>query len=80
MEKLPSQGSGVGKKCVIINLWTASHEDKRQHVPKKTEEKIKVHKKRVRRGLHRPMLMDEGKGKNVGKCCVVKDIEQQRGK
>ena len=36
-----------------------------------------MHKKRVRRGLHRPMLMDGGKGKKLKKCCVVKDIDHQ---
>ena len=46
----------------------------------KPEDKIQVHKKRVKRGLHRSILMDRGKGKNLKKCCVVKDIENQREK
>ena len=63
-----------------INLWAASHDEKWQCVPTKPEEKIQVHKKRERRGLHRPMLMDGEEGKILRKCCVVKDIEHQREK
>ena len=47
---------------------------------KKTEDKMQVNKKRVIRGLHRPMVMDGGEGKKLKKCCVVKDIEHQQEK
>ena len=64
MEQLPRQGSSVEKR-VRINSWAASHEEKWWCVPTKPEEKIQVHKKRVRKGLHRPMLMDGDKGKKL---------------
>ena len=48
-------------------------------MPTKLEDKIQMHAKRARRGLHRPMLMDGGEGKML-KNCVVKDIEHQQEK
>ena len=42
----------------------------------KSEEKIQVHRKRVGRGLHKPMLIDGGEVKKLKKI-VVKYIEHQ---
>ena len=36
-------------------------------------------KKTVEKGLHRPMVMDGGEGEKLKKCCVIEDIEHQRG-
>ena len=79
MDEFPHQGSSVVKKCDRIKSWKASHEEKLWRVPTKLEDKIQVHAKRSRRGLHRPMLMDGGEGKKLKKC-VVEDIEQQQDK
>ena len=46
---------------------------------KKPEEKIEVNRKKLRMGLHKPLLMEGGKFKKYKKCCVVKDIEHPRG-
>ena len=80
MDEFPHQGSSVVKKCDRIKSWKASHEEKLWRVPTKLEDKIQVHKKRVKRGLNRPMLMDRGESKMLKKCCVVKDIEHQQEK
>ena len=80
MEKLPRQGNSVVKTRVRIKSWAEIHEEKWRRVPTKPEEKIQVHKKRVIRGMHGPMLMDGGEGKKLKFFCVVKDIEHQRGK
>ena len=65
MKQLPRQGSSVVETRVRIKSWAASHEEKWRSLPTKSEYKIQVHKMRVRRGLHRPMLMYGGKGKMV---------------
>ena len=49
-------------------------------MPTKKEKKVQVHKKRVIRVLHIPILMYGGKGKKLKKRCIVKDIEHQREK
>ena len=49
-------------------------------MPTKSEEKIQENNKRLGRGLHRPMVMDRGKGNKLKTCCAVKYIEHQRGK
>ena len=48
-------------------------------MPTKSEETIQENKKRAKRGLHIPMVMDGGKCKKLKKC-VVEDIEHQREK
>ena len=61
-------------------MWAASHEYIWRLVTTKSEEKIQENRKRVKRGIHRPMLMDGGEGKKLKTICVVEDIEHQRGK
>ena len=34
--------------------------------------------KTLKTGLHRPMIMDGGKGKKLKTCCVVDNIEHQQ--
>ena len=69
----------MAKTWVRINSWEASHEEKFRCVPKKSEETIQENINRLKRGLHRPMVMDGGEGEKLKKC-VVKDIEHQRKK
>ena len=49
-------------------------------MPTKSEEKIQVNNKRVKKFLHRPMVIDVGKGNKLKICCVVEDIEHQQKK
>ena len=65
MEKLPRQGSSTEKTPVGIKSWAAIQEEKWRRVPKQLEEKIQKNKKTVKKGLHRPMIMDGGKGKKL---------------
>ena len=75
--KLPRQGSTVVEARQKIRSWSESHEDEWRRVSTKPEDKIQVHTERNSRGLHRPILIDGGKG-NIGrKCFVVKGIEHQ---
>ena len=78
MEQLPPHGSSVEKTRVRINLWAANHEEKWRRVPTKSEEEIQENNKTVKKGLHRPMVMDGGEGKKLKKCCVVDNIEHQQ--
>ena len=72
MEQLPCQGSSVEKTRVIINSWAESHEEKWWRVPTKSEEKIQENKKRVKNGLHRPMVMDGGEGMKLTLCVLLR--------
>ena len=49
-------------------------------MPKKTEEKIQVHKKRVIRGIHKPMLIDGGKGKKMKNVVLFRILSISGGK
>ena len=49
-------------------------------MPKKSEEKVKVHKKGNIRSLHIPRLMDGGEGDMGRKSCAVKGIDHKREK
>ena len=80
MEQLNCQGSSVGKTQVRINSWAGSHEERCRRVPTKSEDKIQENNKRVKKGIHRPIVMDGGEGKMLKKCCAVEDIENQGGK
>ena len=53
------------KTRVRINSWAEIHEETWRRVPKKPKEKIQENKKTVKKGLHRPMIMDGGEGKNL---------------
>ena len=63
---------------VRINSWASSHEEKWWCVPKMLKEKIQENKKTVKKGLHRPMILDGGEGKKLKNCCVFENIEHQR--
>ena len=45
---------------------------------KKLKKKIQENQKTVKKGLHRPMIMDGGEGKKFKNCCVVENIEHQK--
>ena len=59
-------------------MWEASHEEKWRRLPKKLKEKIQENQKTVKKGLYRPMILDEGEGKRLKNCHVVENIEHQR--
>ena len=69
MEQLPHQGSSLEKTWVRINSWAESHEEKWRRVPKKPKEKIQENKKTMKKGLHRPRIMDGGEGKKLFFLC-----------
>ena len=77
--QLPSQGNFVVEKRQKINSWASIREEKWRRGPKKSEEKVQVHREGNIKGLHIPRLMDGGKGK-IKKCFVVKRIDHQRYK
>ena len=44
-------------------------------MPKQLNDKIQENQKAVKKGLHRHMIIHEGEGKKLKKCCVVENIE-----
>ena len=45
---------------------------------KTLKEKIQENQKTVKKGLHRPMIVDGGGGKKLKNCCVVDNIEHRQ--
>ena len=41
----------------------------------KIKREIQENKRTVKRGVHRPMIMDGVEGKKLKKCCVAENIE-----
>ena len=47
-------------------------------MPTKSKDNIQENKNTAKKGLHRPMIMDGGKGKKFEKYCDIEDIEHQQ--